>query len=84
MPEKVFIDRDELLEKAKGTDAYFQIKSIVTGLPVVDAVEVVRCKDCVFLERTDSFGDCTLYDEHVSKYPNEFCSDGKRKGAKNG
>lgn len=32
MPEKIFIDRDELLDKATGTDAYFQIKSIVSGI----------------------------------------------------
>ena len=31
--DKVYIDRDLLLEAAKGTDAYMQIKSIVSGLP---------------------------------------------------
>ncbi len=32
MPEKVYIDLEELLEAARGTDAYFRIKSIVSGL----------------------------------------------------
>lgn len=31
--DKVYIDRDLLLEAAKATNAYFQIKSIVSGLP---------------------------------------------------
>lgn len=35
MQEKIFIDRDVLLEKAKGTDAYFQIKSIASGIPEI-------------------------------------------------
>ena len=36
--EKVYIDRDALLEATKATDAYFQIKSILTDLPAADVV----------------------------------------------
>lgn len=86
MPEKVFIDRDELLELAKGTDAYFQIKSILTGLPAVDAVEVVRCKDCKNYSNFDAekakrldFHFCKKFNNITRE--NDFCSYGERKGA---
>lgn len=35
-----FISVDALLEQAQCTNAYFQIKSIVTGLPKIDAEPV--------------------------------------------
>ena len=45
--------------------------------PTVDAVEVVRCKDCLYNEN----GCCTrseLYDD--TRYrPDYFCADGERK-----
>lgn len=40
------IDADVLLEKMKKTDRYFNIKFDIEDAPTVDAVEVVRCKDC--------------------------------------
>lgn len=40
--------------------------------PAVDAVEVVRCKDCEYWD----FGDC--YRLELSS-PDDFCSHGKRK-----
>lgn len=36
----------DILDKAIGTDAYFQIKAILTGMQSADVVEVVRCKEC--------------------------------------
>lgn len=49
--------------------------------PAVDAVEVVRCKDCAFYD----FGECGNYrmdmsdGAHFYPYPNDFCSYGERK-----
>lgn len=54
----------------------------LNDLPTIDAVEVVRCKDCKYLERTDCFGECSLWNDrgepHGEMWPNDFCSYGKR------
>lgn len=64
-----------------GTDHLF-IDAIVYEIgnaPTVDAVEVVRCKDCARCKkgyctiRKDSWGAALLVGEH------DFCSDGERK-----
>ena len=54
----------------------------INNLQPVDAVEVVRCKDCrfyFFVEGEDR-GEC---DERIDSfrpfYPNDFCSYGERK-----
>ena len=48
-----------------------------------DLVDVVRCKDCKYLERTDCFGECSLWNDrgepHGEMLPNDFCSYGKRR-----
>ena len=36
MSKKVYIDRDALLEAAKATDVYFQIKALLTDFPAAD------------------------------------------------
>ena len=38
----------DILDRAIGTDAYFQIKSILFGLKAADVVEVVRCQNCKY------------------------------------
>lgn len=53
--------------------------------PTVDAVEVVRCKDCVsYEEQCPSFGYCYHWDYEQGMSPNQvdgddFCSYGERK-----
>lgn len=62
-------------------------ESVLKDVPSVDAVEVVRCKDCVYCKR---FNDvwyspkrdellCTLYVEKYHTTENDFCSWGERK-----
>ena len=48
--------------------------------PTVDAVPVVRCRDCKYHEDTHvtGFEHCCLYD--LTMRYNDFCSYGKRKG----
>ena len=47
-------------------------------LPPVDAVEVVRCKDCKFYHRmTAETGICELACRHLGN--DGFCSEGERK-----
>ena len=59
------------------------IKSIIDQQPTADVVEVVRCKDCKYLERTACFGECSLFKDRDEPrgemLPNDFCSYGKRR-----
>lgn len=58
-----------------GTPAYYAFEAFIERLkeePTVDAVKVVRCKDCKFWD----FGDC--YRLELSR-PDDFCSYGERK-----
>lgn len=45
-------------------------------LPTVDAVEVVRCKDCKYQNED---GDCDIHDEWFTRKPESFCCYGERK-----
>lgn len=62
--------------------AYFAFESIIKCLkqePVVDAVEVVRCRECKYHEDTSvtEYEHCCLLSKTV-RY-NDFCSYGERK-----
>ena len=56
----------------------------VMEAPAVDAVEVVRCRDCKHLMFSDCYGECG--EGHMGIVsPDDFCSYGRRKeGAENG
>ena len=51
----------------------------IAEAPTVDAVEVVRCKDCRCLEITGCYGECKRGYMGIVK-PWDFCSYGERKG----
>ena len=80
MIDSYFRARD-ILDKAMGTDSYFQIKSILLGLKAADVVEVVRCKNCRFFSgRQECY--CHAADENgtpIFVRENDFCSYGQRK-----
>ena len=52
----------------------------IDSQPTIDAVEVVRCRDCKYHEDTHvtGFEHCCLYD--LTMRYNDFCSYGKREG----
>ena len=55
------------------------IISSIENAPTVDAVEVVRCKDCRFIiDREDGTHGCYLHFLEDCK-PDDFCSYGERK-----
>ena len=75
-------------EKQQNNDTTFlsQIGYLLDACPTVDAVEVVRCKDCVHWCYTmDGFGACTNRRFHLDGYADpsmnadDFCSCGERK-----
>ena len=77
------IDADALYEKAEMAfeNAPWQIRSVcrwflgrVTDAPTIDAVEVVRCKEC---KHRDAIFVCAQFDAEVGA--NHFCSLGERR-----
>lgn len=55
-------------------------RKLIADAPTIDAVEVVRCRECKYHEDTSviGFGHCCLYD--LTMRYNDFCSYGKREG----
>ena len=53
----------------------------ISEAPTVDAVEVVRCKDCVYYREEElvCIGVSCIGDSHANWYPDDFCSYGERK-----
>ena len=51
-------------------------KRLVEYAPAVDAVEVVRCKDCMWQGRED---DCPLLSLTSYTDPDQYCSYGERR-----
>ena len=81
----------ELLECSGKTEAAEAVNTIIKGLklePTVDAVEMVRCKDCKYWKPGDSFGGDSLDDmQRIGGCPivrfarreKDFCCEGERK-----
>ena len=57
---------------------------MIKTAPTVDAVPVVRCRDCKHYDTADFDGDilcgCTLHSAMLDITPDSFCSYGERKG----
>ena len=80
------IDVDAFLEKMKRTSRYFDVKFDIEEMPTIDAVTVVRCKDCIRRYDTDECPMCFLIEGKYYEYTNGngFCYRGERKeGADN-
>lgn len=80
-----FIDRDDIIDSLGASDMEIFAKEVIGDAPTVDAVEVVRCKDCQQFEPTcPGYGYCYHWDYEPGMSPNEvedddFCSYGKRR-----
>ena len=86
------IDKDGLIsimnakaDMAWGTpkEVFTSVAGMVNLLPDVDAVPVVRCKDCCWAQAwQDDYGNsgikCRLFCRETS--PTDYCSYGERKG----
>ena len=70
-----------------GSDAEVQefidwelFRNMVINAPIVDAVPVVRCKDCIYSYEEFGFIHCTFGPYGDCKVPSQFyCAEGKRK-----
>ena len=89
--KKRLIDADALLEKMKRTSRYFDVLFDVEEMPTVDAVEVVRCRECKhhYWEQEPCHGNSVHYCKlphmrGVEVFKEFFCYYGERKeGADN-
>ena len=86
--DKRLIDVDVFLEKMKRTSRYFDVKFDIEEMPTIDAVPVVRCRDCQHWKPTGSKAGNSFSDtEYIggcefTKYcrrESDFCSYGERK-----
>lgn len=63
--------------------AFGHCYSMVKKAPAVDAVEVVRCRECRYFsesgERPELYGFCHLYPLALSRLSNGFCDMGERR-----
>ena len=80
--KKRLIDADAFLEKMKRTSRYFDVVFDVEEMPTVDAVEVVRCRECVgrpFWEEDHNGVPVCLLSGLYVRSEDDFCSYGERK-----
>lgn len=73
------IDSDELIEVAHRIrlDSREWIERMIESAPTVDAVEVVRCKDCVGCDRDNGSPWCGLVGLHVDD--DHYCAWGEKR-----
>ena len=73
------IDRDDLIDSLGVSDMEIFAKEVIGDAPTVDAVEVVRCKDCknYFYSSLSMGMKCRLDGTEWGK--DDFCSCGERK-----
>ena len=79
------ISRSAFLKRMMRTARYFYVKFDIMEEPAVDAVEVVRCKDCKHCDPENYHCDHPMGTAaSLRRKPDDFCSYGKRKeGADN-
>ena len=77
------IDADALMEDIrKNSASYFAddfAHEWVDKQPTVDAVPVIRCRDCKFLRFTGTVWKCQNRLVMMLCEPNDYCSRGERK-----
>ena len=81
--KKRLIDANELIKEANADGAYGYVDAKqIADAPTVDAVEVVRCRECKFGSwdsETDDAMVCVRTNDGFWRSGNDFCSRGKRK-----
>lgn len=77
------IDADALIKEANADGAYGYVDAKqIADAPTVDAVEIVRCRECKFGSWDSEPDDamvCVRTNDGFWRSGNDFCSRGKRK-----
>ncbi len=73
------VDEENYLRSCGAYAVFVEAKLLLENQPIIDAVEVVRCENCVHWkdEGFDSAGKCELWNI-VFEY-DWFCADGERR-----
>ena len=82
-----FIDMDSTWDPLETCFSEKAVVDMLESAPTVDAVEVVRCKDCKYRFKNNghSRDGCPIVDAKIWMDDDDFCSHGERKeGADNG
>lgn len=80
MADKEYIDREAVLKKMQNWNTKERLINCVEYAPAVDAVEVVRCKECKNYNTegcSDGWGWCEA--SNSGTHDNRYCSDGERR-----
>ena len=74
--EKRLIDANVLIKEANADGAYGYVDAKqIADAPTVDAVPVVRCRECKYRSKTG----CPIIDANIWMDDEDFCSHGERK-----
>lgn len=79
------IDADKLIYTLGVSDEDICFKEMLDDAPTIDAVEVIRCKDCKWVcycetENFETYVDCNCPDGGgVPRNEKWYCADGERK-----
>ena len=74
----VYDNSNELMQVSAVREYIKRQKAFLDKFPTIDAVPVVRCRECKYLMFSDCYGECGKgYMGIVS--PDDFCSRGERK-----
>lgn len=84
METKRLIDANRLMDEMKSLPMMSNwgeafMPDLVKRQPTVDAVEIVRCKDCRYNREGSTFYSCKKNVMHYPNDPEYFCAYGKRK-----
>lgn len=76
------IDADAYLKKLRADPLYYLVErygvdGTIEAMPTIDAVEVVRCKDCKHFDGSYSYPICCRFEDNVK--PDDYCSYGEKK-----
>ena len=80
--ERRLIDANALIEEANAEGAYGYVDAKqIADAPTIDAVVVVRCKDCIRRYDTDECPMCFLSEGQYYEFTRDdgFCDRGERK-----
>ena len=78
--KKRLIDANALIKEANADGAYGYVDAKqIADAPTVDAVEVVRCKDCQHMEKSQYGRYCQIWGMYNGHGDDGFCCYGERK-----
>lgn len=75
-----YVNFDDLVDAARGTDNYYVIRGII-GMQEVEKISVTRCSKCLYFDvdpdhpaQDWDYGWCSYWNKYT--YINGYCSEG--------